>query len=87
MGSSSTTGPSPAEVAFNGQDMVALSLQEEDLELGEDFFIWPHPTNSSEALFVVDDAAERAMRETASWSHEGVRAALSEMSSAITVVA
>ena len=74
-------------VAFDDLAMATPSLDEEDLKLDEDFFIWPHPTNSSEALFVVDDAAERAMRETASWSHEGVRAALSEMSSAITVVA
>ena len=41
--------------------MVTLSLYEE-LELGDDFFIWPHPMNSGEALFVVDDVAERAMR-------------------------
>lgn len=38
--------------------MAALSFREDDLELGKDFFMWPHPTYSSEALFVVDDAAE-----------------------------
>jgi hypothetical protein len=31
-----------------------LSLRGEDLELGEDFFIWPHPMKSGKALFVVD---------------------------------
>lgn len=35
-----------------------FSLHEKDLELDEYFFIWPHPMNPSEALFVVDDAAE-----------------------------
>ena len=58
MGSSPTAGPMPTGVAFDGLAMVALSLLEEDLELSEDFFIWLHPTNLSEALFMVDDAAE-----------------------------
>ena len=58
MGSSSVAGPSPTEMASNGLDVVALSLHEEDLELGKDFIIWPHPTNPSEALFVVDDATK-----------------------------
>jgi hypothetical protein len=46
--------------------MSALSFYEEDLELGEDFFIWLHPTNPRKALFVVDDASERAMGGAAS---------------------
>jgi hypothetical protein len=43
--------------------MSVHSSREGDLELGEDVFIWPHPTKSSKALFVVDDMAERATRE------------------------
>lgn len=58
MGSSPIAGPMPVGVAFDGLAMVALSLLEEDLELSEDFFIWLHPTNLGEALFVVDDVAE-----------------------------
>ena len=42
--------------------VAALVHHEEDSELGEDFFMWPHLMNSDEALFVVDDVAERAMR-------------------------
>ena len=44
---------------------------EEELDLGEDSFGWPHPMRPNEALFVVDDAAERATREVASWIYEG----------------
>jgi hypothetical protein len=32
-----------------------------------------------EALFVVDDATEWAMKEVASWSHERVQASLAKM--------
>lgn len=52
---------------------MALSLHEEDLELGEDFFIWPHPTNPSDAPFVVDDVTKRATRKVTSRSHEGIQ--------------
>ena len=52
--------------------MAALVHHEEDSELGEDFFMWPHLMNSDEALFVVDDVAERATREATSQSREGV---------------
>jgi hypothetical protein len=39
--------------------IVALcSPLEEELDLGEDSFMWPHPTRLGEALFVVDDMAE-----------------------------
>jgi hypothetical protein len=46
--------------------MLALSFREEDLELGEDFFIWLHPTDPGKALFMVDDASERATGGAAS---------------------
>ena len=47
--------------------VVALRLPlVDELDLGEDLLLWPHSTNSGEALFVVDDAIERAMREVAS---------------------
>lgn len=39
--------------------------------MGEDFFMWLHPTNSGEALFVVDDMVERTMREVAFQGREG----------------
>ena len=66
VGSSPATGPSPTEVAFDEWAMVTPPLHEEDLELGEDLFVWPHPTNSSEALFMVDDVAKRVTREATS---------------------
>ena len=46
--------PSLMEVTSDGLAMSTLSSLEEGLELGEDFFIWPHPM----ALFVVDNASE-----------------------------
>jgi hypothetical protein len=53
--------------------MVAPRLPLEDgLDLDEESFAWPHPMRSGEALFVVDDAAERAVREATSWGREGV---------------
>ena len=67
--------------------MVAPIHHEEEPNLGEDFLMWPHPMNSSEALFVVDDAAKRATREVASRSHEGVQATLAKMGDAVTAVA
>lgn len=67
--------------------MVALVCHEEEPNLGELFFMWPHPTNSGEALFVVDDAAERATREVASQSHEGVQATLAKMGDLVATVA
>lgn len=53
-------------MASDGLDMVALSFRYDDLELGEDFFMWPQPMNYGEALFVVDDEVERAAREVTS---------------------
>jgi hypothetical protein len=38
--------------------MSVVSFYEEDSELGEDFFIWPHPTDPEKAIFMVDDASE-----------------------------
>ena len=52
--------------------MLTLSFREEDLELGEDFFIWPYLMDSGKALFVVDGVAEQTMGEAVSQSHEGV---------------
>ena len=46
--------------------MSTLSFHEEDLELGKDFFVWPHPTDSGKALFMVDGVAERATSEVIS---------------------
>jgi hypothetical protein len=62
------------------------SPPKDELDLGEDFFSWPHPTRSGEALFVVDDMAERVTREVTSWSHERVQAALTEMGIAATMI-
>jgi hypothetical protein len=36
--------------------MSTLSFREEDSDLGEDFFVWVHPTDPEKALFMVDDA-------------------------------
>jgi hypothetical protein len=63
------------------------SPPKDELYLGEDFFSWPHPTRSGEALFVVDDVAERVTTEVASRSHERVRAALTEMGVVATMIA
>ena len=44
-----------------GRQASAVSLCSplvDELDLGEDRLSWPHPTNSGEALFVVDDATE-----------------------------
>jgi hypothetical protein len=38
--------------------MSTLSIREEDSKLGEDIFVWPHPTDPEKALFVVDGVAE-----------------------------
>ena len=59
----------------------------EGLDLGKDSFARPHITCSGEALFVVDDMAERAAGEVASQGREGVKATLAEMCDAIAVVA
>ena len=59
---------------------------DEGLDLGEDSFMWPHPMCSGEALFVMDDAAERAMGEVASQGHEGVEVTLAKMCDAIAMV-
>ena len=53
-----TYDPPSKEVAFDGPSMSALVHHGEELELGGDFFMWPHPLDSCEALFVVDDVAE-----------------------------
>lgn len=58
-GSSPAAGPSPEEVAYDGLDMAALVLHEEEHKQGEDFFMWLHPTNPCEALFAMDDVTER----------------------------
>ena len=68
--------------------IVALrSPLEEELDLGEDSFIWPHPMRCDEALFVVDNAAERVMREATSQGYEVVRTTLAKMGDVIAVVA
>ena len=59
----------------------------DELDLGEDRLSWPHPTNSGEALFVVDDATERVTREVASQSCERIHATLAEMGVAAAMVA
>jgi hypothetical protein len=74
-------------VTSDGSARVILSFCGEDLELGEDFFIWPHLMNSSEALFMVDGVVERATREATSQSHEGVQETLSRMGDTIVMVA
>ena len=61
--------PPPEEVATDGLEGTTLVLHEEDLELGGEFFAWSHPTNPSKALFMVDDATERAVWDGASRSY------------------
>ena len=86
-------GPSPiavplfVDVVFNGPAMSTLSFCEEDSEPGEDFFIWPHPTDPGKALFLVDGVAERATGEGTSQSHEGVWETLSKLGDTIAMVA
>ena len=57
-----------------------------ELELGGDFFMWPHPTNSGEVMFVVDDAVEQTTREVASRSREGLQVTLSKIGDAIAMI-
>ena len=61
-------GDGAALVAMAGWvSVVALCLPLVDkLDLGDDLLSWPYPTNSGEALFVVDHATKRAAREVAS---------------------
>ena len=66
---------------------MTLSFREEDSELGEDFFVWPRPTDPRKALFVVDGVVERAIGEAASQSCEGVWETLSRLGDTIAVVA
>lgn len=49
-GLSPAAGPLFSEVIFDRPTMSTLSFCEEDLELVKDFFVWPHPTDSSKAL-------------------------------------
>lgn len=65
-GSSTAIGPSSKKVASGGLNMVTPVRHEEEIDMGEDLFVWPHPTNSGKALFMVDGTAERAMREAVS---------------------
>lgn len=58
MGSLPTASHPPKEVASDGLGMAALMHREEELTLGEDFFMWLDPMNSHEALFMLDDEAE-----------------------------
>ena len=74
------------ELTSNGPTMSALSSHALDLELGEDVFIWPHPIEFGKALFMVDDATERAMGEATFQSHEGVRATLSKLGEAAATI-
>ena len=46
--------------------IVALCFPLEELDLGDDSFVWPHPMRSSKALVMVDDVAEQATREATS---------------------
>ena len=64
---------------------LCLTLADE-LDLGEDCLLWPHSMNSGEALFVVDNETERAMRQVASKSHERIQVTLAEMGDAATTV-
>ena len=66
--------------------MVAPVRHEEEPDRGEVFFAWPHPTNSGEALFVVDDIAERATRKVFARSRKGVQASLDKMGDAVAAV-
>lgn len=67
--------------------MALCSPLVDGLDLGEDRLSWPHPMSSSESLFVVDDATERATREVASQSRERIQATLAEMGDAAAMVA
>lgn len=59
----------------------------DELDLVEALFSWPHPTSYSEALFMVDDVAERAVREVTTQSHERVQVALAEMGVVVATIA
>lgn len=50
---------------------------------GEDFFVWPHPTDPYKALFAIDDAAARAAWASALRGNEEVRANLSKIRNAL----
>ena len=75
------------EVISVEPSMSTFSFRKEDLELGEDFFVWPHPMDSDKALFVVDGVAKRTVREAVSQSHEGVRETLFKLGDAVIMVA
>lgn len=58
--------PPLVEVISDGPSMSALPLSKEGLELDEGFFVWSHPTELGNALFMVDDVVEQATGEATS---------------------
>lgn len=84
--SPSTIDPPLARASAGGADGLALALRGEEVGPREDPFAWPHPADPHEALFVVDDIAERAAWASASQSHEGVLLTLSKLVDAAAVV-
>jgi hypothetical protein len=63
------------------------SPHEDEPILGGDLFSWPDPTSLGEALFIEDDAAERATKEAASRGCKRVQAALAKMGIVVTTIA
>ena len=59
MGSSPSVSPPPKEAASGGLRVATFVHRRVESELGEDFFMCPHLINSSEALFMVDDAPNK----------------------------
>lgn len=68
--------------------IAALHLPlEGELDLGKGSLMWTHPMCFYEALFMVDDVSERAMRKVTSQGREGVQVTFAKMGDAIVVVA
>ena len=59
-------GAALGAMAWWASAVALCSPHVDELNLGEDLLSWPHLMNSGEALFVVDDATERAVREVSS---------------------
>jgi hypothetical protein len=85
-GSSPTVDPSFMGMTASHAGGSALIPHGEEVGLGEGPFAWPHPANSHEALFEVNDVAEQAMWGGASQSHEGVLVTLSKLADVAAAV-
>jgi hypothetical protein len=85
-GSSLTVDPSFMGMIAGHAGGSVLIPHGEEVGLGEGPFTWPHPADSCEALFEVNDVAKQAMWGGTSQSHEGVLMTLSKLADAAAVV-